>query len=315
MRAVEEGAKAKGSDIPSLRADGPAAPPKRPKKQKPKRRRPKKGPFFTKRRVLRWGGGLLVIGALAAVAFNWSRIRTETLTRADTLRIAVIEHPEFAVTDLEISGHIQLTVIQIARIIGIEPGTRAISSLRFDARKARDALLANPWIERASVSIDPSGVMKIFIEERVPVAIWRNDDGFFLIDTKGRAIVPVAGADARLDLPLLIGPDANDAVADAQALLKACPASVLPRIAALVRRGARRWDLITDSGLVVKLPADDPLSALRRFDDRNLEEKVVPYAVTGIDLRLPDDPPVIRLEPGASAIRAELLETLRTTYQ
>ncbi len=270
---------------------------------------------FTKRRVLRFWLPAAVISIAAVIAFHWSDIRTATLTRAQAVRSAVIDHPEFAVTDLEVSGHIQISVHEIATIIGIEPGTKAVSSLRFDARRARDALLDNPWIERASVAIDPSGVMKVIVTERIPVAIWRNDDGFFLIDHLGHTIVPVFGADARLDLPLLIGEEANDAIADARALLRGAPATILPRIAALVRRGGRRWDVITDSGLIVKLPMEDPLQALRLFADRDLERRVAPFAVTGIDLRMPDDPPVIRLETGASEMRDELLKTLRTTYR
>lgn len=271
--------------------------------------------LFSRRALVRFWLPAGLIAGLSAIAYNWQSVSGDTRARVEALRTAVIDHPEFAVTDLEVSGHRQVSVHEIGTIIGIAPGTRAISSLRFDARRARAALLANPWIERASVAIDPSGVMRIAIDERIPVAIWRNDDGFFLIDGTGHPIVPVPGADARLDLPLLIGPDANTAVAEARALIQGAPADVLPRISAFVRRGARRWDVITDGGLIVKLPAAEPLDALRLFADLRLEEKLAPFAVTGVDLRLPDDPPVIRLEPGANAMRDELLDTLRTTYR
>lgn len=302
MRTVEEGGRRGAPPAPV------PVPATRAKRRAPK---PPRARLFTLRRLALGALLLILLAASAAIAYNWSGIRSETLSRAEAVRTAVVDHPEFAVTDLEVSGHIQLSVHEIARMAGIEPGTTAISSLRFDARRARDALLLNPWIERASVAIDPSGVMRIAIDERVPVAIWRNDDGFFLIDKGGALIVPVAGPEERLDLPLLIGDGAAAAVGDARALLKAAPIRALPRIAGLIRRGGRRWDVVTDSGLVIKLPAEDPLAALRRFVDGRLEEQVAPFAVTGIDLRLPDDPPVIRLEPGAGAMREELLDTLR----
>jgi len=285
-----------------------------PVRKKPKRSRRPLG-LFTKRRFATFWLPVALIAGASAIAFNWSTLRTETLTRAEAMRTAVVDHPEFAVTDIEIGGHIQLSVHEIGDIVGIPPGTTAISSLRFDARRARAALLENPWIERASVAIDPSGIMKIEISERIPVAIWRNDAGFFLIDKTGHPIVPVATAAERLDLPLLIGPESNTAVTDARALLQGAPVTVLPKIAAMIRRGGRRWDVVTDTGLVLKLPAENPLDALRLFDDRRLEERLASSAVIGIDLRLPDDPPVIRLEPGASDMRDELLKTLRTTYR
>ena len=275
----------------------------------------KRPPRRSRRRTF----GIAVLALLSAVtaviAYNWQTIRGEALDRVEAARNAVIERPEFAVTDMEVEGHIQLSVHDIGRTLGLKPGTRSISSLSFDARKARAALLAHPWIEDAEVAIDPSGMMKVFVVERIPVAIWRNDDGFFLIDRKGAVIVPVPGSDARLDLPLLIGEGADEAVADARALIRGAPVTMVSRIAALVRRGGRRWDLITDDGLVVKLPATEPLDALRLLSERNLERKVAPFAVTGIDLRLSDEPPVLRLEPGAKGIRDELLRTLRTTYQ
>ncbi len=288
----------------------------RKKKTKPaKKPRRRFGSPFTKRRLLTWWLPAAIIGIAAVIAFNWSNVRTGTLTRADALRTAVIDHPEFAVTQLEVSGHSQLSVHEIGAIVGLKPGTRAISSLRFDARKARAALLANSWIERASVAVDPSGVMKIDILERIPVAIWRSNDGFFLIDARGTQIIPVEGPENRLDLPLLIGEGANTAVADARALLRAAPAEVLPEIAALVRRGDRRWDVISSRGIVLKLPAEDALGALRSYIDRRIGERIAPFAVVTVDLRLPTEPPVIRLEPGATAMRDDLLRTLRTTYR
>jgi cell division protein FtsQ len=282
---------------------------------KPAKKRLRLGSFFTKRRLLTWWLPAGFIALCAIIAFNWASVRTETLTRADALRTAVIDLPEFAVTELEVSGHSQLSVHQIGAIVGIEPGTRSISSLRFDAKAARAALLENPWIERASVAVDPSGVMKIDILERTPVAMWRGDDGFFLIDTHGTPIIPVDGPESRLDLPLLIGENANEAVGDARALLRAAPAAILPEISALVRRGGRRWDVISSRGIVLKLPADDPLGALRSYMDRRIGERIAPFAVVAVDLRLPTEPPVIRLEPGASEMRDDLLRTLRTTYR
>jgi cell division protein FtsQ len=265
-----------------------------------------------KRRRLFWGGlAVAVFGAAAAIAFNWDDVRKQ----ADALRLAVVEHPEFAVTEMEVSGHRHLSVHDIGALVGLDPEDGAVSSLRFDARAARDALLANPWIERASVAVDPSGMMRINIGERLPVAIWRNDEGYALVDEGGTRIVPVEGPEARLDLPLLIGAEAGRAVGDALALLRAAPPSVLNEVSALVRRGGRRWDVISSRGIVIKLPEGDALGALREYADRRIGERTAPFAVQAVDLRLRGEPPVIRLEPGASEMRDDLLRTLRTTYE
>lgn len=255
-------------------------------------------------------GGALAVG-LALLLANWTSIRSGTLERAAAVQRAVVEHPEFAIRRVAINGHRRTETAEILAAIGLDRGAGQVSSLRFDAAAARGNLLELPWIAAAEVTLDPAGLLRVELAEKRAAAIWHAEDGHWLIDGEGARIIAASGPETRPDLPMLIGFDADKAVDDARRLLNSLPRALLSEVAALVRRGGRRWDAVLTSGLVLKLPADDPLAALRRYSDQQLGPRVAEDAVTAIDLRFPDEPPALRLEPGAAEMRLEMLEGLR----
>ncbi len=289
----------------------PAKPARKAKKPAKRLGRPQIGKLFTKRRLATLWLPVLFFGTAAVIAANWNSIRDTTTERADALREAVIDRPEFAIRSLDIRGHKYLSVHEIAAIMGLRPGLQSISSLQFNAQTARDALVANAWVADASVALDPAGALRVTVQERVPYALWRSDQGYLLIDAEGVPIVPANGPGDRPDLPLIIGKGANEAAQEARTLLLTVPLQMKGDILALVRRSGRRWDAITKQGLVLKLPASDPRGALKRYADQSIAQRVRPYAVTGVDLRRPDEPPVIRLEPGTAEMRTDMMRSLR----
>jgi len=124
-------------------------------------------------------------------------------------------------------------------------------------------------------------------------------------------VVTTDGPGARLDLPYLLGAGANEAVGDARVLLASAPNAVAEEILALVRRGNRRWDAVSRHGFVIKLPAEGALEALRAYGRSNLGERLKPLAVLALDLRRPDEPPVLSLERGTNDLRLDALAELR----
>ena len=121
----------------------------------------------------------------------------------------------------------------------------------------------------------------------------------------------MAGPGERLDLQYLLGQGADDAVAEARTLLLSTPPHVANEVLALVRRGGRRWDVVSKHGFVIKLPEEDPLTALRSYGRNNLGERLKSRAVVSLDLRRPSEPPVLALETGMNGLRLEALAELR----
>jgi len=87
-------------------------------------------------------------------------------------------------------------------------------------------------------------------------------------------------------------------VAEALDLLDAAP-EIVPRLRAAVRVGKRRWDLVLDRGLTIKLPAAQPLDALARVMALHYGEELLDRGLAEIDMRLPGRP-ALRMMPEAA---------------
>jgi len=212
---------------------------------------------------------------------------------------------------VEITGRHETSRDFVLAALEIDDERHSISSLKLDVAEARERLIQSPWIDDASVALDPGGTLRLSINERTPSAIWRADGKYWLIDSEGGLIETVAGPGARLDLPYLLGQDADKAVGDARALLLSAPPYIAEEVLALVRRGGRRWDMISKHGFIVKLPEVDALNALRAYGRSNLGVRLKSRAVISLDLRRPSEPPVLALETGMNGLRLEALAELR----
>lgn len=256
----------------------------------------------------------LPLGAVcvaAVCAAYWTEIQTATATKVEAIREAVVKHPEFAVRRVEVTGRTETSRDFVLAALEIDGSRTVISSLDFDVSAARDRLVQSPWIDDASVALDPTGTLRLRLSERIPVAIWRASGTYWLIDADGQPIQTVDGPGERLDLPYLLGQGANEAIDDARRLLQSAPPDLTKEILALVRRGNRRWDIVSRYGFIVKLPQVGALDALRSYGRSNLGERLRPLAVLSLDLRRPDEPPVLALEGGTNDLRLEALAELR----
>lgn len=268
-------------------------------------------PRFIRRDLMTFWLPLALVSALAIGAAYWNEIRRVTSETANSVRSAVVDHPEFAVRRIEITGRKATPQDFVLQSLDIDGRSESVSSLDFDVAAARERLIASPWIADATVALDPTGTLRLRLEERKPAAIWRAGGQYWLVDSDGAPISTIEGPGDRLDLPYLLGVGANEAVAEARSLLLSVPPHVADQVLALVRRGQRRWDVVTTYGFVVKLPQDGALAALRHYGKRNYGPRLKPLAVVALDLRRPGEPPVLQLETGTNDLRLEALATLR----
>ena len=254
----------------------------------------------------------LMLTCVAAVITGYStEIRTVTVSKIEELREAVVDHPDFAVKNVEVTGRIETPRDFVLSALDIDETLQPVSSLEIDVEAARARLLESPWIEEAAVALDPTGTLRLRLSERAPAAIWRTGDVHWLIDEYGKPIQTVEGPRSRLDLPYLIGIGADTSVADARRLLSVAPAYLVKEILALVRRGDRRWDAVSKYGFLIRLPAEGAPDALRAYGRSNLGERLKRLAVVALDLRRPEEPPVLTLEDGVNDLRLDMLADLR----
>lgn len=156
-----------------------------------------------------------------------------------------------------------------------------------DVAAIRDKLLAFGWVKDARVSRRFPDTLVIDIVERSPAAIWQDSTRLNLIDKQGVVLDRVPVADMP-DLPLLVGPGANLHAVQLQQLLDAAP-SLKAQLVSATWVGARRWDLVMQSGETIMLPEgqDDAKTALTKFAKMDKESGLVGKGMLRFDLRIP----------------------------
>jgi cell division protein FtsQ len=238
--------------------------------------------------------GLLAAGTL----MTEYDVRGRAVALFESAREAIIDRPQFVITEIAIPDVSRdlAEQIRVAAFVHLP-----VSSLALDVGAVRERVESLAAVERARVRALASGVLEIRAIERIPVVVWRSEEGLELLDQNG---VRVAEIDSRLrrpDLPLIAGESADQHVPEALALLaQARPVS--PRVRGLVRVGERRWDLVLDRDQVVKLPEGDPAAALGRVMAMAKGEDLLARDVSVVDMRDPRRPMLRLTEHAISEI-------------
>ena len=185
-----------------------------------------------------------------------------------------------------------------------------MSSFDIDLDAARDRIEALDAVKKADLRVRSGGVLQVLITERVPVAVWRTEDGLTLVDESGHRVAGLLARADRADLPLIAGEGADIATPEALDLLAAA-GPLTPRIRGIVRMGERRWDIVLDRDQRVLLPEKNPVQALERLLALDHAQDLMNRDILTVDLRS-DHRPILRLTPHALAEtrRAQGLETV-----
>ncbi len=203
-------------------------------------------------------------------------------------RSSIEQRPEFMVKLMAIDGVEDALAAQVRAALPIEFPT---SSFDLDLAAMRNAIIALPGVKQASLRVKPGGLLHVAVQPRLPVAIWRTEDGLALVDAEGTNIGTVDHRTDRTDLPLVVGDGANREVAEALNLMRAA-APLGDRLRGLVRMGARRWDVVLDRDQRIMLPETGAVQALERVIALEGAEDVLSRDVARVDMRLAQRPTV-----------------------
>lgn len=228
--------------------------------------------------------------ALLAVAL-WLNFSNEDRRDAlremyDTIYLSIIERPEFMVNVMSVSGASDTLTDDIREVLPID---LPVSSFALDLDQVHEMVMGLGPVKDVVVRVQSGGVLEINVMERTPAFLWRRANGLELLDETGAF---VRQAVTRLDyphLPLIAGEEADTQIETAQSILVAA-APLHDRLRGLVFIGGRRFDVILDGGQIIRLPEQDPVSALERAIMLDYSEQLLARAVSVIDLRLENRP-------------------------
>lgn len=246
---------------------------------------------FWRRRLVRAAPLLVVLLGLAAWGLTGPRWQAGREVAAE-IRREVEARPEFQVTGMAIDGAEPALAKAIRRATPVDFPT---SSFDLDLPAMRAAIESLDAVERARLAVRDGGILEVEVAARVPAAIWRDGRDLTLLDEGGHKVAPLARRSDRDDLPLLAGPEADRATAEALALL-AASGPLRDRIWGLERVGARRWDLILEGGRRVHLPETDALAAMGWLTRADTDHGLLGRRIVAVDLRVPARP-TVRLAP------------------
>ncbi len=246
---------------------------------------------YVMRRWLRQPGIMTALLTLSAVAFVSAAASLVSLEAIEgnlrgrwTAAVAWAEEKTPVRVELaSVEGLSRTQLDLVTEALGLP---REMSPLAIDVDAWRSALEKLPWVAEASVRYIPMKHVSVRVVEHEPIAVWRREDGIWLVNERGGHIISASGAPPE-SLPLMAGEGADTAVGEL-AMLRTSHEE-LARPGTLYRRiGRRRWNIELEDGPVVMLPErglELAASRLRQLLDRwHLTDR----EIVAVDLRSVD---------------------------
>jgi cell division protein FtsQ len=186
------------------------------------------------------------------------------------------------VQEVRIKGHLEASERDIIRSLDLKEHA---SMVLFNAAAARQRIQAMPWVEEVSIRKTYPGSVDIAIRERQPFALWQSGKVVSIIDPEGRIITGLEG-NKFASLVLLVGEGAD---MEGPAFLQTLSSfsQVESRVRAAVLVAGRRWNLVLDNGLEVKLPESNIEGALARIATLQADDELLDRDIQTLDLRIP----------------------------
>lgn len=227
------------------------------------------------------GLAMLLVVCLAALYISGSFDRGSIAARGAASMVA--SDAGLEISAIQLSGNRYTSPAAISAQLGFRPGDSIFNA---DPQQARANLRKLDWIADAQVSLRYPDTVLVHIVEKAPFALWQSNRGLYAVDRKGHPITPVEAS--RFEhLPLFFGDEPDGAADLAQAIHER--RAVAARVKAMQRVSGRRWNLVLDDGVLVKLPEENWQTELAALERLIVEDGVLERDITEIDLRVHDN--------------------------
>jgi len=195
---------------------------------------------------------------------------------------AVFDDAGFGISKVHLAGNKRTPPESILAALGFEPGQSIFGA---DIQQARQRLRKLDWVADADVRRRYPDDISVRIVEKLPFALWQSPDGAVYVVERDGGLITRDGIGEFRRLPLLLGAGGSNAadIVDAVAQHRALTA----RVKAYQRVSERRWNLILDDAVVVKLPEQNWQKELDALEELIIDKGILERDVGEIDLRSP----------------------------
>ncbi len=224
---------------------------------------------------------LCVIGAALLAALFVGGSVGRTFARIRTTYVALVDDAGFGISQVHLAGNRRVPPEAILAALGFELGQ---SIFTVDIQAARQRLEKLDWVASADVQRRYPDDILVRIVEKLPFALWQSPAGVYVVERNGK-VITANGIGEFQHLPLLLGDGGSSAadIVDAVAQHRSLEA----RVRAYQRVSERRWNLILDDGVLVKLPELGWQKELDALEQLIVDKGILERDVSEIDLRSP----------------------------
>lgn len=194
---------------------------------------------------------------------------------------ALVDDAGFGISQVHLAGNRRVPPEAILAALGFEPGQSIFDA---DIQAARRRLEKLEWVAAAEVKRRYPDDISVRIVEKLPFALWQSETGLTVVERNGN-IITSKGVEEFRHLPLLVGEGGSSAsdIIDGVAQHRTLEA----RVKAYQRVSKRRWNLILDDGVLVKLPELGWQKELDALEHLIVDKGILERDVSEIDLRSP----------------------------
>ena len=223
----------------------------------------------------------LILLAFVAALFVGGYV-SRTMNAIDTATAATVDDAGFSIAQVHLSGNSRTPTESVVAALGFKPGEPIFTA---DIQSARARLKQLPWVSDADVRRRYPDDVSVRIMEKLPFALWQANDGRLWVVERDGGLITTDGIEQFRGLPLLAGPGGSAAsdIVDAVQQHRATAA----RVRAYQRVSQRRWNLIFDDGVVVKLPEQNWAREIDTLEHLIIDKGILERDVVEIDLRSP----------------------------
>lgn len=187
------------------------------------------------------------------------------------------------IATIRIHGNLNEAPRNVYGLLGFGAGDSIFAA---DPQEARARLRTLPWIRDAKISRHYPDAVDVQLIERTPFALWQSAQGLYAVERDGR---PITGVESvRFSrLPFFFG-DRPQGAFELVSVIRSHRA-VAARVKAMQRVSGRRWNLLLDDGVLVKLPEENWAREVAILERLIVDKGVLERDITEIDLRSHDN--------------------------
>jgi cell division protein FtsQ len=188
----------------------------------------------------------------------------------------------FSVQHVYLDGQLYTSMDTLMKAIGVRVGS---SIMQVDLHAIQQRLEKLPWVRQAEVERLLPQTLHIRLFERRPIALWQHQRKLHMVDSSGEVFDPPSFEPFSKAF-LVVGENAPNYTASLLRWLQE-PPGLFKEISSATWIGERRWNIVFNHGLEVKLPEEAPEKAWQYIIQRYREKKLFNNGFHVIDLRVP----------------------------